>query len=450
MHFRLPPLVLLAGLIAKASGVMKTLIPTLALDHGTNQYPHVEAASVVHLGYGLDTHTSLVDVALHVNHPTILLEAMDAVASLNCSASSVAMTFASPDTFEHSARALSSLEWSELDNVLFIVKQLGSDETEHERSFFLADRIHWDNGTFSLVASGQRKNVSDIASEVGVTFFEMPASPNHEDVVWQPTLLDLSGSSGLSDNTVLFSGDDLSATAEKAHVSAGVSITGYIDYHFLGGGLQEAYFDMNAGFNASLALALNATVPVSHGFSYTIPGLSWSLFHIPFICDVGPTVEFNVGVDVGVDVPVSIATDMSLEIRDGHIHLDLVNGDESHVGDWQPQHTSSANITAGAKNAVIHVSPYLEFTAKLGIDFFSWELDGGITAQPKFSNEFGVSQAREADGGREVGSLLTANPACTGGSEFHSKLQFSIFAFITSLFRKELYHVEQPIKDGCF
>lgn len=270
------------------------------------------------------------------------------------------------------------------------------------------------------------------------------------NVVWQPTLLDLSGNSGLSDNTVLSSGDDLSATAKEARVSAGVSITGYIDYKFLGGGLKQAYFDMNAGFNASLGLALNATVPVSHGFSYTIPGLSWSLFHIPFICDVGPTVEFNVGVDVGAEVPVSIATDMSLEIRDGHIHLDLVHGDDSHVGDWQPQHTSSANITAGAENAVVHVSPYLEFTAKLGIDFFTWELDGGITAQPMFINEFGVPQAQEADGGHEVRGLSTkGDPACTRGSEFHSKLQFSVFAFITSLFRKELYHVEQPIKDGC-
>lgn len=161
MYFSLPPLVLLAGSIAKASSITKTLIPTLPLDNGASMYPHVEAASVAHLGYGLDAHTSLVDVALHVSHPTVLLEAMDTVASLNYSASSMAMAFTSPDTFEHSARA-----WSKLGNVLFIVKQPGSDSTEDERSFFLADRVHRDHNTLSLVASGQRKNVSDIACKL--------------------------------------------------------------------------------------------------------------------------------------------------------------------------------------------------------------------------------------------------------------------------------------------
>lgn len=278
-----------------------------------------------------------------------------------------------------------------------------------------------------------------------MNFFRAPATLEGVNKIHVSPFLNKSGSSGLPNNTALLSRDELSATATETYVSAEITFSGYIDYGFLLQDLREAYFDIDASFSANLGLALNVTVPFSYKFDYPIPGLSWGFLHISDMLEVGPTVEFKIGVDVGVDVPVSVETDISLEIHDGHIHLDLLHEDQSYAENWQPQHTSSVNISV--QDAVMHVSPYLDFTTEFSLDFFGLDLGCGITAEPKFSNEFVVPT--EEDNGGHGRSLSKEGLTCTNGSEFHSKLQFSIFAFATQFYNKELYHIEQPIEDGC-
>ncbi len=64
-------------------------------------------SSLVRLDYGFHDHTSLVDVILHLNYPTILLDDLRDAASLEFSDNSIVMTFHSHEAFDHSTRALS-------------------------------------------------------------------------------------------------------------------------------------------------------------------------------------------------------------------------------------------------------------------------------------------------------------------------------------------------------
>lgn len=113
----------------------------------------------VSLPYGnQNTVKSLLNVELTTSHPSILLETLSTVVSVDCASDSVSVVF---DNADDLAAAYS--EWSSHSVLVFVTNHMGDCDTELERGFFTAGSYATDESTLTLVASTQKSSISDIA-----------------------------------------------------------------------------------------------------------------------------------------------------------------------------------------------------------------------------------------------------------------------------------------------
>lgn len=109
------------------------------------------------LSYGLDA-TEYVGVSLTTTSPGVLLETIDSVTAADCSADSVNLTFSSSETLNAAYAA-----WSSFEKLLLVTNHLGDCDSEFERGFFVAETWASDAATLSLLASAQKKTVTDVS-----------------------------------------------------------------------------------------------------------------------------------------------------------------------------------------------------------------------------------------------------------------------------------------------
>jgi hypothetical protein len=111
------------------------------------------------LNYGLDG-VSLVNVSLAMNYPAVLLEEVNAVVNVACTASSVTVTFADTQTFDKTVA-----EWNGLDDFVLITNHLGACDVEYERGMFLVDFVAWDNAALTVTANAHKEEVAQVAGK---------------------------------------------------------------------------------------------------------------------------------------------------------------------------------------------------------------------------------------------------------------------------------------------
>lgn len=113
----------------------------------------------VTLPYGLNG-TDFVNLTFTTSSSAVVLESVESLASVDCSSDSVSLTFDNVDDLTSAYT-----EWSAYDQLLFVTNHMGDCDTELERGFFLAGEFASNETTFTLVATAEKKNVSDIACE---------------------------------------------------------------------------------------------------------------------------------------------------------------------------------------------------------------------------------------------------------------------------------------------
>lgn len=132
-----------------------TLAPVTIVTDDTTFTP----SSNVSLPYGnLSTAQSVVSVNLTTSHPSILLELLPTVVSVDCASDAVSVVF---DNADDLASAYS--EWSSHSVLVFVTNHMGDCDSELERGFFKADSYTTDESTLTLVASTQKSTIADIA-----------------------------------------------------------------------------------------------------------------------------------------------------------------------------------------------------------------------------------------------------------------------------------------------
>lgn len=108
--------------------------------------------------------TQMVTVALAMNYSTIVLEELAAVSFVDCSETSVAITFNETDEFTSAQTNWAALE----DSFVLITNHVGDCDAEFERGFFLADTesMVFHESNLTAVVSAEKTNVTQTARKL--------------------------------------------------------------------------------------------------------------------------------------------------------------------------------------------------------------------------------------------------------------------------------------------
>lgn len=104
------------------------------------------------------TDTSQVHVTHTMKYPSVMLENIASISSVDCSSDSVAISFNDSSVF-----ALAETAWSTEGPIVLITNHLGDCDAELERGFFLATSVAFDNTTSVVTASSTAANISSVA-----------------------------------------------------------------------------------------------------------------------------------------------------------------------------------------------------------------------------------------------------------------------------------------------
>jgi hypothetical protein len=136
-------------------------VPAPAPGLDTHDIAYVVPQANVSLYYGSNLTTS---ASININHtmkyPTIILEQIASIVNVDCSETSVAMTFNNSDVF-----ATTQAAWIADGTMVFITNHLGDCDPVLERSFFLSSSLSFNNTTLVATASSMKVNVSSTAGE---------------------------------------------------------------------------------------------------------------------------------------------------------------------------------------------------------------------------------------------------------------------------------------------
>ncbi|KAF7548515.1 hypothetical protein G7Z17_g7013 [Cylindrodendrum hubeiense] len=408
-------------------GHESTLSPIVNPDIDTSDIKNLVPCKNVSLAWGAQGN-GLVNVSLEMSHPTVVLEDIDDITSVDCESGSVSVTFANKAAFDEALE-----DWSDDDRFVLVTNHLGDCDAENERGIFLAQSITSDNDTFTVVASGEKSDLSNTAAFTEITFSAIPAGESKRAITINTDGLTVSNTLALTPATSLYSyAPYLYVTADEANLTTSVTLSGKLRYSILLAKVYELSFDVDTYASADLGLTIDVTAPYSQDVVYDPAPLTYSIVNVPGIVTLGPALDFAIGVNVSADAAVSLTTDLGLKIEDGNFHLDFLDSSSSSATGWTPVFSAHANIS---EKAAASVDPYVDITVMLQFELLGGLLDlsGGVTASPKFYNDFVLTASQEVNGtsdGTEVDGTVTQPDSgdCSQGLSITSNFEFSVVA----------------------
>lgn len=246
----------------------------------------------------------------------------------------------------------------------------------------------------------------------------------------------------------------LSVLADNANLTTSVTFSGKLKYSILLAKVYELSFDVDTYASADLGLTVDVTAPYTQNVVYDPAPLTYSIVNVPGIVSLGPALDFAIGVNVSTDAAVTLSTDLGVKIADGNFHLDFLDSSSSSATGWTPIFTANANIS---EKAVASVDPYVDITVMLQFELLGGlvDLSGGVTASPKFYNDFTLSASQQLNGtsdGTTIGGTVTqpSTGSCSQGLAVKSDFEFSVVAFVTQWWRQTVYTVLVPVANECY
>ncbi len=290
-----------------------------------------------------------------------------------------------------------------------------------------------------------------------ITFSAIPVPQSKRAITLDSSGLTISNSFSLPEATSLYTYDPyVSVVADKATLAASITLSGKLSYSIIDAQLHELSFDIDASTSADLGLTVNAKAPYNTTFAYEPSPLTYSIVNVPGIVSLGPALGFAIGADLAVSAAVAVTAGLGVKIAAGNAHLDFLNSSRSSATGWEPTFTATANIT---EKAVASVDPFAEVTVELEFKLLGGLLDlsGGVTAQPRFNNDFTLTatQALEGTTNGSTGSESATQPSaggdqCVQGLAIKSEFEFSVIAFVTQWWHDTVYHVTVPVAEECY
>lgn len=143
----------------------------------------IEPSLNLTIPYASNSSTSVIEMKNTMKFPTVLLETIASVISVDCSATSVQLTFNDSAIFDTTYAA-----WTTQDQFLMVTNHFGDCDEELERGtflsatlamplfclhllgFFLVDSVKFDNSTLVCTAQASKTNISSTAGKLIVDF----------------------------------------------------------------------------------------------------------------------------------------------------------------------------------------------------------------------------------------------------------------------------------------
>ncbi|PVI00592.1 hypothetical protein DM02DRAFT_614244 [Periconia macrospinosa] len=432
-------IVSLAGAVA-ASDVLPVLCPSIDKTIIDNVLPSTN----VTLSWANTTDAvPSVNVTLEMSAPTVLLEAVASISNVDCSPNSVEVTFNDLDAFS-AARG----SWPEAGNFTLITNHLGDCDAELERGFFLVNSMSWCDETLKATAQAKSQTVAEASDIAEISFGGPAAAPLSKRALVLDPSLTIPVSLALPNDTTLFSYPPyLTVAADEAAFNAALTFSGYLKYSFLKFKLEDLYFDIDAAFDASVTLSASVAAGYNNTFTYATPALTYPLFNVPGIINLGPGLEFAIGAEVGASAAVDVTTEFGVALKDGNVHIDALNQASSSTSGWVPTYKAAANISA---NAEVEINPFVSLTVEVAIEVLGGMIDlsTGLSTKSTFTNDFLLTAGAGVDLTGVVG--LDAQGQCSNGLAIKSDFDFDVDLFVTQFYNTKLWEYQAKIADVCY
>lgn len=441
-----------AAYLGLHTNITTDLRPVLTSSIQAGNLSNANPSTTVEMSYGDDI-DALVNVALAMSYPSVLLEDIDAVTSVVCTDSSVSVTFESAASFKFCTSAW-NIEKSDSEALVIITNHMGNCDAEHERGIFYATSTSWDAETLTVTARTEKKDVADVAASTEISFANVPLASRRSKrkITWNQDGIRISNNVSLPASTQLFSvpgSNYVSLVADEAFVGAEVTFSGKLKFNILRAKLEQLTFDIDAHMAAQLGLSLDVQGPYTNSLRYAPGELSYQLVNIPGILKFGPALDFAIGLDVAAAAKISATTDLALTMPSARVHLDAVNRRNNLATGWTPKFTAQANVT---QKAQVGLNPWVELTLEMAIELFGGALDlsTGVTAKPKMVNQFDFA-AGQTVGTGGVGQVTDKDPkTCDTGLAVRSDFDFSLIAYVTQFWKNTVYNVHVPVANECY
>ncbi|KAJ1323554.1 hypothetical protein MN608_10798 [Microdochium nivale] len=456
MHALHAGLMALLASIALAKGMPEiTTLKPISKGKGLQARADDEAvapSTSVVLEYGVDAEP-MVHVDLTLTKPAVVLEDIASIKNVACSADSVSITFGSAEGFQAAVAT-----WANKGDLVFFTNHMGGCDIEAERGVFLVNRVSGDVGTLTIVAHAEKKDVASTAANTAITFEGVPVAKKRQSVAKKALSqrgitinekgLNIAGTIGLPRNTPIYSFPPyLEVSADSAEITASVTFSGFLDYDVLGAKLKQLYVDIDSTIDAEVGVTVAAKAGYRDSFTYNPGELSYMIVNVPGIISLGPELLFAIGLDIDVAAGVTVTGTAGAGLKNGRVHLDFLDTAKTSVTPWKPVYNAKLSLS---QRALAKADTWIDITFQLVVQILGGALDisAGLTARPRFNNEFALTASQ----GIELGGTITQpnDLACAQGLSIQSDFSFSLFAFVTKMWSKTVYNIHIPIAKECY
>ncbi|PYI00745.1 hypothetical protein BO78DRAFT_329298 [Aspergillus sclerotiicarbonarius CBS 121057] len=363
--------------------------------------------------------------------PTVVLDNINSISNVDCSTDTVEITFDSTVDYETSIS-----EWPSSD-LIILTNHEGNCDTENAHGVYIVSSLAYSNDTQTITAQATESSIREEAAFLSVIFNSTAVASRKRDLTI--TLSDeWSGD--------LINTDDLTIDVQEVDLSTTVDLSGGVDFDVSNLTATALYLELDLALFADVSVSAQAEASYSTNlWSYTFDALSVSAFEITGILSIAPSLTFGVGVEFAITGEANVTADVSAQIADGNLYLDLLDSSKSTSSGWSPTYNASATLSAEVD---AELNPFADVELSIGIDVLDGLLDvsAGIEAKAEIVNEFAV----EASVALSTSSGVAAEygtGSCDNGYWFTSDFTFDVDGFVTDLYSDTLYNVTLPIYD---
>ncbi|KAL5315665.1 hypothetical protein ACEPPN_016535 [Leptodophora sp. 'Broadleaf-Isolate-01'] len=386
-----------------------------------------------------------------MKYPSVLLEDITAVTDVNCSNSSVAITFSDAATFA------SSLELWSSNAFLLFTNHLGNCDTDNERGIYMVSGVTSNNSTLVITTESVETTFGNSTETMDISFLTPSTTTTAKRDLLSTFLGSFPTNIVVANDSVAVSAstgpttETLTITATDTSLSGSLDLSGHISFNFWKFAFTKFYFDLDVSASAATNIEVEVNVAYDDSvYTYSPLDLTIAAFSIAGILNIGPQISFELGVEVSAEGSVGIATNLTASLADGVVHLDLLDSANTYTSGWTPTFTHDTNITAAVE---AQVNPYVKLTAEIGANVLNGliDLSAGISLKPEILNVFDVNADFEINNSNNITFPASTNATCPNGLWFASSFVFDVTAFVTSLYTVTLYEYTAPIYDsGCW
>ncbi|KDN69063.1 hypothetical protein CSUB01_10057 [Colletotrichum sublineola] len=366
-----------------------------------------------------------------MKHPAILLEDIETITDVQCSDAGVVLKFAEAGDYN---TCLST--WPPKDLIMVTNHNNGCDN-QYERGIYVVQGYTFDDATLTIKATTTRAEMRDQIDDAVIDF---------QHIGTATTKRDLSGtiSADLSGSTLIAT-DPLTIVANEARLESTVSLAGHVHYNVAKFEVGEFYIDLD--YSSALALNVSAAVKgkfVTKLYEYNPLSVSVSAFSIPGIIDVGPMVDFGLGIEFGANGSVNASVGVVTSVSEANVHLDFLDANKTSTTGWELQTSVTTDIDAQVQ---LQLNPFAALTVALGVKLFKGFLDMSAGVRPKASviNVFSVDVDFTYNSESGATFARPTEDQCINGAWFASTFHFGVDVFATQFYKKNLYAVDVPI-----